>query len=54
MALANTLAYHDTETITAVKSLMVEAPGLMFAIMARAYPSEAPRVGSRPHPQTFD
>ncbi len=26
--MANTLAYYDTETITAVKSFIVQAPGL--------------------------
>jgi hypothetical protein len=28
MAVANTLAYYDTATITAVKSLIVQAPGV--------------------------
>jgi hypothetical protein len=34
MAVANTLAYYDTETITAVKRLIVQAPGLIFMILA--------------------
>jgi hypothetical protein len=28
MEVANTLAYYDTETITAVKSFIVQAPGV--------------------------
>ncbi len=28
MALANTVAYYDTEAITAVKSFLVQAPGM--------------------------
>ena len=28
MAVANTLAYYDTATITAVKSFIVQAPGV--------------------------
>ncbi len=30
MAVANTRAYHDTATITGVKSFMVKAPGIQF------------------------
>ncbi len=47
--MANTLAYYDTATITAVKSFIVQAPGvfvpgkpfqpgLMFVGEARGYP----------------
>jgi hypothetical protein len=31
MAVANTLAYYDTATITAVKSFIVQAPGVALA-----------------------
>ncbi len=43
MELANTLAYYDTATITAVKGFMVQAPG-KFSVCgyAGAYPSETP------------
>jgi len=29
--MANTLAYYDTATITAIKSFLVQAPGHIFA-----------------------
>ncbi len=34
MEVANTLAYYDTATITAVKSFIVQAPDLIFASKA--------------------
>ncbi len=34
--MANTLAYYDTATITAVKSFIVQAPGISFVIAALA------------------
>jgi hypothetical protein len=36
MAVANTLAYYDTATITAIKSFMVQSPGASTIILFTA------------------
>jgi hypothetical protein len=55
MAVANTLAYYITATITAVKSFIVQAPGLIFAGMAENLIDRgAPLVRLRPSSQTLD
>ncbi len=36
--MANTLAYYDTTTITAVKSFIVQAPGLLLKIIMSGNP----------------
>ncbi len=46
MEVANTLAYYDTATITAVKSFIVQAPGQLkcFSWQAFPVPGAYPRV----------
>jgi hypothetical protein len=37
MAVANTLAYYDTATVTAVKSFIVQAPGHVLEKMMKKF-----------------
>jgi len=37
MEVANTLAYYDTATVTALKSFIVQAPGVTFAKLLKKF-----------------
>jgi hypothetical protein len=37
MAVANTLAFYDTATVTALKSFIVQAPGVTFAKLLKKF-----------------
>ncbi len=44
MEVANTQAYYDTATITAIKSFIVHAPGLVTIIVIRAFIAKGGRL----------